>query len=400
MSEMDLWLLAQTCRSDLVGFARRLIQIPSLPGYEAEVASLIKAEMERLDFDEVATDQVGNVIGWVRKGDGPSLMFNGHMDHVDPGDPAGWPHPPYGGDLDEEELWGRGSVDMKGPLAAMVYAAGLAKQHNLLLPGELCVACVVMEEVGGLGTRALLSRLKPSFAMVGEPSNGELMRGHRGRVELAARVGGRSVHASVPEQGINPHYALARFLVRLEVLPMTQDPVFGASSVSPTLYRTDQTSANVTPGEAQLTLDWRNVPGETPEQIVERLTPLLAECLPPGAESQVGVKSERLTTYTGHVEDFPSIFPSFALPVAHPLLGAAQRILSEALERSVPVGVWHFATDGGHLMAAGVPTIGFGPGDPALAHTNRERLPLEALVEGVAGYLALATGLGRTVGLP
>jgi succinyl-diaminopimelate desuccinylase len=400
MSETNLELLAQTCRSDLVGFARRLIQIPSLPGHEAEVAALLKAEMERLDLDEVTTDRVGNVIGWVRKGNGPSLMFNGHMDHVDPGDPAGWSHPPYAGDLDEEELWGRGSVDMKGPLAAMIYAAGLAKQHNLLLPGDLCVACVVMEEVGGLGTQALLSHLKPSLAVVGEPSNGGLMRGHRGRVELAARVAGRSVHGSVPEQGINPHYALARFLMRLETLPMRQDPVFGASSVAPTLYRTDQTSANVTPGEAQLTLDWRNVPGETSEQIIERLTPLLAECLPPGAESHVGVKSQQLTTYTSHVEDFPSIFPSFALPVDHPLLGAAQRILSKTLGRSVPVGIWHFATDGGHLMAAGVPTIGFGPGDPALAHTNRERLPLEALVEGVAGYLALATGLGRTVGLP
>ncbi len=399
MSETNLHFLAQSHRSDLVSFVRRLIQVPSLPGHEAELASLIKAEMKRLDLDEVMTDQVGNVVGWVREGDGPSLMFNGHMDHVDPGGPVGWLHPPYGGDLDEEELWGRGSVDMKGPLAAMVYAAGLAKQHNLPLPGDLCVACVVMEEVGGLGTQRLVGRLNPSFAVVGEPSNGELMRGHRGRVELAARVAGHSVHASVPGQGINPHYALARFLVRLEALPMIQAPVFGASSVAPTLYRTDQTSANVIPGEAHLTLDWRNVPGETPEQIVERLTPLLAECLPPGAESQVQVKSERLTTYTGHVEDFPSIFPSFALPVDHPLLGAAQRILSETLGRSVLVGIWHFATDGGHLMAAGVPTIGFGPGDPALAHTNRERLPVDALVEGLVGYMALATGLGRTASL-
>jgi succinyl-diaminopimelate desuccinylase len=399
MSETNLQLLVQTYRSDLVGFARRLIQTPSLPGHEGEAASLIKAEMERLDFDQVTTDQVGNVIGWVRKGDGPSLMFNGHMDHVDPGDPAGWLHPPYAGGLDQEELWGRGSVDMKGPLAAMVYAAGLAKQHNLLPPGDVCVACAVMEEVGGLGTRALVSRLKPSFAVVGEPSNGGLMRGHRGRVELAARVDGRSVHASVPEQGINPHYALARFLGRLETLPMTRDPVFGTSSVAPTLYRTDQTSANVTPGEAQLTLDWRNVPGETPEQIVERLTPLLAECLSPGAGSHIWVKSERLTTYTGHMEDFPSIFPFFALPVDHPLLWAAQRILGETLGRPVPVGIWHFATDGGHLMAAGVPTIGFGPGDPALAHTNRERLPVDALVEGLVGYMALATGLGRMAGL-
>ncbi len=398
MVEANLLALAQTHRSDLVGFARRLVQTASPSGHEAEVAHLIKTEMERLGFDEVTTDPVGNVIGRVRGGRGPVLMFNGHMDHVDPGDPTGWSHPPYGGDVTDGDLWGRGSVDMKGPLAAMVYAAGLIKLHGLSLPGDLVVACVVMEELGGLGTRAMVSRLKPAMAVVGEPSDGRLMRGHRGRVELVVRVTGRPVHASMPEQGVNPHYALARFLARLETLPMTQDPIFGASSVAPTLYRTDQTSPNVIPGEARLTLDWRNVPGETPEEIVEKLRRLLSECLPPGAEGQVQVVTDRLTTYAGYVEDFPSIFPSFALPNDHPLLQAARHTLSQALGRPVPTATWSFATDGGHLMAAGVPTVGFGPGDPRLAHTNRERLPVAALVEGLVGYVALATRLGKVMG--
>lgn len=396
MPEMGLHRLAQSYQDDLIRFLRHLIQTPSLPGHEAEVADLIRAEMGRLDFDEVSTDQLGNVIGWIRGGEGPLLMFNGHMDHVDPGDPAGWSHPPYSGDVVENEIWGRGSVDMKGPLAAMIYAAGLTKQHNLPLPGTLMLVCAVMEEVGGLGTRAMVSQLKPSFAVVGEPSQGGVMRGHRGRLELVAHVAGHSAHASVPEQGLNPHYALAHFLVGLQRLSMTQDPVFGTSSVAPTLYRIDQTSANVTPGEASLTLDWRNVPGETLEQVVEKLSALLAEGLPPGAEGQVRLAYNRLTAYTGHTQNFPSIFPSFALPADHPLLRAAQHILSETLGHPISVGVWHFATDGGHLMAAGIPTIGFGPGNPALAHTNRERLSVDALMEGLVGYMALATRLRGT----
>jgi len=398
MPEANLSAIARACQPELIGFAQRLVQTPSLPGNEGEVANLIQVEMGRLGFDEVTTDHVGNVIGRVRGGDGPVLMFNGHMDHVDPGDPAGWSHAPYGGDVIEGELWGRGCVDMKGPLAAMIYAAGLASQHNLSLPGDLIVACVVMEEVGGVGTRSLVSRLKPSMAVVGEPTAGGLMRGHRGRVQLVVRVAGHSVHASVPDQGVNPHYALARFLARLETLPMATSPVFGPSSVAPTLYHTDQTSANVIPGEAHLTLDWRNVPEETPEQILERLGPLLAESLPLGAEGQVSVTHDRFTAYTGHVEDFDRIFPSFVLSPDHPLLRSAQHVLSQALNRPLPVGIWRFATDGGHLMAAGVPTIGFGPGDPALVHTNRERLSVDALVEGLAGYMALAAGLERTVG--
>ena len=393
MSEADLPALAQAHRADLVNLMRRLVQTPSLPGHEDQLANLIAAEMRQLDFDEVAADGLGNVVGWIRGNRGPTLMFNGHMDHVDPGPVAGWSHPPYGGDVVEDELWGRGSVDMKGPLAAMIYAAGLTKRYALPLPGDLIVACVVMEETGGAGTQELVRRLKPVIAVVGEASGGRLMRGHRGRIELVVRVTGRAAHASVPDKGINPHYTLARLLAQVETLPMTRDDVFGSSSVAPTLYRTDQVSANVIPAEAQLTLDWRNVPGEAPEQIVERMNRLLAGCLSPGVEGTVSVATSHFVSYTGYAEDAPAIFSSFILPADHPLLNAARHVLGETLGQRPEVDVWHFATDGGRLAAAGITTIGFGPGDPALAHTNRERMPIGALVDGLAGYMALASRL-------
>ncbi len=395
MSEANLPALAQAHRADLVNFTRRLVQTPSLPGHEDRLAGLIAAEMRQLDFDDVTTDDLGNVVGWIRGGQGPTLMFNGHMDHVDPGPEAAWPHPPYGGDVVEDELWGRGSVDMKGPLAAMIYAAGLAKRHALPLPGDLVVAGVVMEETGGAGTRGLARRLKPDAAIVGEASGGRLMRGHRGRIELEVRVAGRAAHARVPDQGINPHYTQARFLTQIETLPMARDEVFGSSSVAPTLYRTDQTSANVIPAEAQLTLDWRNVPGETPEQIVEGMNRLLAGCLSSGAEGSVSLATVHFVSYTGYAEDAPAIFPSFMLPADHPLLGAARRVLGETLGQPPEIDVWNFATDGGRLVAAGITTIGFGPGDPTLAHTSRERIPIGALGDGLAGYMALASRLNR-----
>src|SRR5512135_576786 len=134
MSEVNLRALAQAHQADLVNFTRRLVQTPSLPGHEDQVASLCAAEMRQLDFDEVTVDDVGNVVGWIRGSRGPTTMFNGHMDHVDPGPVAGWPHPPFGGDVVADELWGRGSIDMKGPLAAMIYAAGLVKRYALPLP--------------------------------------------------------------------------------------------------------------------------------------------------------------------------------------------------------------------------------------------------------------------------
>jgi putative selenium metabolism hydrolase len=395
--QLDTLALAQAHAPELVAFVQRLVQTPSLPGQEGEVARLVEHEMWRLGYDEVATDRVGNVIGTLRGATAPSLMFNGHMDHVDPGDSGSWPYPPYSGALVDGELWGRGTVDMKAALAAMIYAGGLARRNGLTLPGDLIVAAVVLEEGGGVGTHEVLTYLRPGMCVVGESSAGSVMRGHRGRVEFVARVAGRSVHASVPDLGANPHYPLARFLTRLEGLAMAVDPVFGPASVAPTLYRTDQTSPNVTPGEARLTLDWRTLPGQDADEIASQLERLLREDAPDGFKAEVLVVENHFTTYTGQQVDLPARFPSFSFPVDHWLVGGAQRAVSRVLGREVPVGIWRFATDGGQAAALGIPTVGFGPGDPNVVHTNRECVTVTSLVEALAGYLALATELPRQV---
>ena len=175
------WHWRKPTRRTSPTFVQRLIQTPSLTGHEGEVARVVKQEMQRLAYDEVTTDRVGNVVGLIRGGAAPSLMFNGHMDHVDPGDPAGWKHPPYSGVVVNGELWGRATVDMKGALAAMIYAGGLAKQHAMHLPGDLIVAAVVMEEGGGVGgSHRLLTYSRPGVCVVGKSSDGWLMRGHAG----------------------------------------------------------------------------------------------------------------------------------------------------------------------------------------------------------------------------
>ncbi len=398
MSTPQLPALAAAERAALTDFVCRLVQTPSLPGQESKVAGLVAQEMQRLGYDEVTTDAVGNVIGVVRgQAGGAGLLFDGHIDQVDAGAAAGWPYPPFSGQVVDGEIWGRGSVDMKGPLAAMIYAGGLVKKAGLQPPGDLIVAAVVLEEKGGLGTRTLVQHVHPGLAVIGEPSAGRLMRGHRGRIELEVRFGGRSIHASIPDQGVNPHYAAARFLCRLEDMPMDRHPVFGPASVAPTLYRTDQTSANVTPGEVVLTLDWRSLPHQTAAGIVHQLEQLPAADLEPEATCHVQLASYHLSTYTGVEEDWPALFPSFELPPDAPLVQQARQVLSRALDEPVPVDVWRFATDGGHTMAAGIPTIGFGPGDPTLAHTNRERIAIDALLRGLTGYAALAVDLPRNL---
>ena len=386
--------LAKEHYDDMVLFCRRLIQTPSLSGQEDEIAELVFREMEGLGYDEIWIDEVGNVIGKMCGGEGPSVMLNCHLDHVAPGDEQQWLFPPYSGEIYKDHIWGRGASDTKGALAPQVYALGALRQAGLQLPGDAYVTGVVQEEVGGLGMENLLKTCQTDVAILGEATSNRLARGHRGRGEILARIYGRAVHASVPEQGVNPHQVAARFLLKLEDVSLSRHPELGAATLAPTLYLTDQTSRNVTPGQVDVHLDWRLVPGDEPETLVEELQQILDECLIPGSRGEVSLMQRSLETYLGHEQAMPVLTKSYLLSQDHPLLRESQAILSETLEREIPVGEWRFATDGGHTMHAGIPTIGFSPCEEHLAHTSEDRVSIALMTESLVGYMALALYLG------
>ena len=401
--DVDLVALAREREGELVDFARRLMRTPSPSGEESAAAALVQEEMRRLGYDDARTDEVGNVIGLIRgEGGGHSVMLNTHLDHVSPGDPTLWTDPPFSATMRDGAIYGRGAVDIKGPMACQVHAGGLLLAAGVRPVGDLYVVGAVLEERGGLGSQRLAGSLKTDRAVIGEPSSNTLRRGHRGRVGLVVDIHGRAAHASVPARGINPHYGAAAFLTRLERLGRLEMPSqepFGPSSVAPTLYLTDNTSPNVIPSAAHVYLDWRNIPAQSPDDILAVLRPLLDEsirvALPEGASGEVRVDTENLTSYTGVAEDFPSIFPSFVLTEDDPILLTARRALEELLGRPFPPDIWSFATDGGHLMAVGIPTVGFGPGDETQAHVADEHIEIAQMVEALAANAALALALSR-----
>jgi putative selenium metabolism hydrolase len=391
MDYTEFWNAVEKERDALVAFAQVLIQTQSLSGQEADIAAVIQSEMNRLGYDRVWVDEAGNVIGQVFGQDRPPLMLNGHMDHVDAGDPDLWAHLPFGGEIHDGELWGRGSVDMKGALAAMIYAGGLLKKLDAPLPGDLYVSAAVQEEVGGLGSRHMAKTLPIGRAIIGEASGNHLRRGHRGRVELDVTWEGRSVHAGMPHLGVNPHFSMSRFVAGLRGLDMVSDPVYGASTVTPTRVTSDPFSANVTPSALHLVLDWRNIPSEGVEEIVAMLQALLVQSLEPGCEGKATIATKELVSYTGLRLSYSDEFPSFTTADDDPYLARARETLEAALDRQVGVDTWRFATDGGHFAAAGAKVIGFGPGDDAIVHTSEERLPLDQLLESTVGYMVLST---------
>ncbi len=393
---IDFLALARGRRDDLVDFAARLIQTPSMSGEEGAAAALIQEEMHRLGYDEVRADAVGNVIGLLRgEGKGRSVMLNTHLDHVSPGDYGLWTSDPFSAEIRDGCIYGRGAVDIKGPTACQVYTAALLRDAGMKPTGDLYVVCAVLEERGGLGSQHLAHELKTDCAVVGEPSNNTLRRGHRGRVGLVVEVRGRAAHASTPDRALNPHYGMAAFLQALPGLTMPREEPFGASSAAPTLYSTDNSSSNVIPSTARIYLDWRNVPSQSTDDVLAVVRDLLARTVPAEMKATVRVDTEDMATYTGQHEDFPAIFPSFVLDEDDALVVEARKALEKVLGGSFEPGIWNFATDGGHLMAGGIPTVGFGPGDDAQAHVADEHIPIEEMVEAVAGYAALTLALGR-----
>ena len=371
-----------------VRFLQKLIQTESLPGQEGDIARMIVQEMQGLGYDEVVTDQVGNVIGTIRgRGQAPAMMLNSHLDHVDVGDQSRWPHPPFGGEIHEGRVCGRGAMDIKGPLAAQVY--GVVPLLEEQPAGDVHVTVVVQEEVGGLGARYLATTLDTQLAVVGEATGNELRRGHRGRTELVLHVEGKSVHASVPGRGVNPIEVLAGFVSSLSQLEMPSDDELGTASVAPTLLRTDQISSNVVPGELWLTLDWRNVPGETADSIRQMLQPLADASLIPGATATVELPMFHMKSYTGFEMSYNSHHPAVVLAEDHPALGAAKTAMGAMIDPT-RTKVWKFATDGGHFAQAGMHVIGFAPGEELLAHTVNESIRIDDLERGLQGNLALA----------
>lgn len=390
-------------------FAADIIRIPSLPGEEGAVALRIVDELRALGFDEARTDRAGNVIGRIiGTGDAPAVMLCSHMDVVDAGDAEGWEHDPWGGAIADGCLHGRGAMDVKGPLAIQVYAAARFVQERPA--GDIRVIFSVYEEKGGWGMMHHMETLdaRPGAVILGEATGLDLCTGHRGHAELAVEIHGLAAHASAPECGCNPNHALPYVLLALRELSAAQprDAVLGCATLTPTVLETWPKSGNVIPDRIRITLDMRVLPGWDEDQAVAELRALLAERVPEMPGIRVEVVPGRVThrAWTGWVDEHSNFTPGYLLPDDHPVVDAAFAAIRQATGRPPAIRQWKFGTDGGHSCGThGVPTIGFAPGQEALAHTNRERLDLAqarlafdaypALIRGVQAGLAAARGI-------
>ena len=252
----------------MTAFFQDLVRTPSLSTQEREVAARLAGEMRRVGISDVRVDRIGNVIGRIGTGGDKKLLFDGHMDTVGVSDPVAWTRDPFGAEIEDGVLYGRGAADMKGALAAMVYAAKMLIDSGVSLDGDLYLVGVVQEEpCEGLAMRVLVEEegLRPCWVVLGEPTNLQVSRGQRGRIEMRVTVQGKACHASAPHLGENAIYGAARIIFGLELVAdqLTDDRLLGRGSLAVTQIESTAGSRNAVPDRCAFYIDRRLTLGET-----------------------------------------------------------------------------------------------------------------------------------------
>jgi len=373
----------------------KLVQIKSLSTQEKEVQLELKNQMEEAGFDEVMIDGLGNVIG--RIGNGKKILaIDGHMDTVDNGNLDNWDFDPLGGEIKDGFVHGRGTVDQKGGPAAFVTSGKILKELGFDKDLTIYFVGSVMEEdCDGLCWKYIVEedKIKPDFVISTEPTNLNIYRGHRGRMEMHVTFNGISSHGSAPERGKNAIYMASKIALEIEKLNerLAYDEFLGKGSVTISEFVSGSPSLCAVADFARLHLDRRLTWGETKESAVKEIEELIK-----GLNAKVEVLDYSETAYTGLTYGMEKYYPTWKIPIDHDIVQIGLRSYDNLYGEKPKVDKWTFSTNGIATNGIyGIPTIGFGPGNEVLAHAPNEKVAVSDLVTASAFYAAFAYELSE-----
>lgn len=393
---------AEAWRDRIVGFARALVATPSLSGDEGALASKLLNELRDLGYDEVFTDEIGNVVGRMRgKGTGPTVLFTVHLDHEEPGEREAWAYDPFGAQEIEGCLHGRGASDHKAAIAAMAYGGAIARALGLETGGDYIFAGVVQaHERGNVGIRYLVDKTFPDrgiqydLVVLGDPTDLNVHLGHRGRLELELTTVGRVCHAGAPWLGAN---AIQRMVPALEAAnalstSLPSHPFLERSTLAVTAISSAPDRSDTIPDRCTITVDRRFLPSETPDSVVWQIQSIVSRLADadPDFKGEVRVRQIRTSSYTGLAQEVARLMHPFVTESDHALVRESVAAL-ESLGQTPRFGRWSFATDGGYTAALKkITTIGYAPGDEKFAQTPFDQVKVDNIVAAAAGYAAIS----------
>jgi putative selenium metabolism hydrolase len=377
---------------DILNFLREIVAIPSMDSQIGEVGERVAQEMKSLKYDEVRFDKMGNILGRIGSGK-KIIVMDSHIDTVGIGNREDWPWDPFEGKIEDGRLFARGSCDEKGSTPGMVYGLALARDLGLL-EGWTAYYFGNMEEwCDGIAPNTFVEidpGIRPDFAVIGEPTNLNVYRGHKGRVEMQIVAQGRSAHAASNHLGDNAIYKLLPVIEGIRDMEpqLGSHDFLGGGKITASDMLVETPSINAVPDKATVLIDRRLTFGEDKDQAIEQVRNLIPE------NERKNIRVEELyydePSYTGFRFPVDKYFPAWVLEDDHPLVRAGQNTRADLGMEATETGKWDFSTNGIYWMGkAGIPSIGFGPGDEREAHTMHESVPLNEVVQATEFYALL-----------
>jgi acetylornithine deacetylase/succinyl-diaminopimelate desuccinylase family protein len=367
----------------LITLAQDMVRIPSdnPPGNEGALAKFLAQYLKRAGLEtemrEVAPGRPNVLARWGTAKARPHLILNGHIDALPPGD--GWTRDPYGGEIVNGRLYGRGSTDMKGPLASLIAALEAVKRSGATLRGSVTLEAVVDEEGTQEGTRRLvLEGVVGDFAIVAEPTEFLPVAAHKGDMYIEVVTHGREAHASTPQAGVNAIDQMADIIVELRDLaerlrqrihPLVGHPTLTVGTIEGGLI------TPMVPGRCRITIDRRVLPNEVADEVVQEVREAVdrVRARRPDLRAEV-----RMMAFA----------PPMETDVTSPLATALRENTALILGRDPGIHGWAATCDANFLVNEGhTPTLVYGPGSIAdQAHKPDESVSTEELVTAAKIY--------------
>jgi len=395
MDEMRISGKIDEIKREAMDCLRTLIAIPSMSGEEEHVIKAIQKTMEKLEFDEIIIDGMGNILG--RMGNGQKVIaFDGHIDTVDVGIMDNWDFDPFKGKEDDTYIYGRGASDQTGGFVSVMFAAHAAKKLDIIRNWAVWVVGSVQEEdCDGLCWQYILDEnvIKPDYVVITEPTSLGVYRGQRGRMEIRVDVKGKSAHGSAPERGDNAIYKMAKILNELETLNenLKDDDFLGRGTLAVSEIFYTSPSRCAVADSCSISIDRRLTTGEDEPLAISQINALESV---KKADAFVHMYRYQKPSYKGFEPAVSCYFPTWTIESSHFLVKAMETAHAKLHNETPHTDKWTFSTNGVSIMGMkGIPCVGYGPGDEVEAHAPNEKIRKTDLISAMETYVGFLAEL-------